>query len=93
MINNIIKTYHDEMAHCGLEKTFEGIFSTYWFPSMRKRIRDYIDNCLICVMANSSSNVREGEMQVLQMPTEPFRIVHADHFGHCSRRTMVIDTS
>lgn len=44
MINNIICAHHDEMAHCGLEKTYQSIHGTYWFPSMRKRIHNYIDN-------------------------------------------------
>lgn len=46
-MNNIIRVYHDEMAHCGHEKTIQGIVSNYWFPSLRKRIHEYIDNCLI----------------------------------------------
>jgi len=29
MINNIIRVYHDNMAHCGLEKTIKGITSNY----------------------------------------------------------------
>lgn len=47
MVNAVIKTYHDNMAHCGYEKTHQGIYKTYWFPSMCKKIFDYISNCLV----------------------------------------------
>lgn len=57
MINNVIRTYHDA------EKTVQGISMNYWFPSLRKSVFDYIDNCLICLMTNSLANSREGELQ------------------------------
>lgn len=41
MVNNVIRIYHDEMAHCGMEKTYQGIYQSYWFPSMSKRIELY----------------------------------------------------
>lgn len=55
MLNNIFKIYHDEVAHCGVEKTFQGIYGNYWFPLMRKKIREYVDNCLTCLISNASS--------------------------------------
>lgn len=48
---------------------------------MRKKIQDYIDNCLICLIANSSGNKREGEMQITEAPSKPFDVVHLDHYG------------
>lgn len=81
MVNNVIKMYHDEMGHCGLEKTVNGIRETYWFPSMRKRVRVYIENCITCLMSNTSSHMREGEMQICGKTNLPFEIIHVDHFG------------
>lgn len=69
------------MAHCGFDKTFNGIYTTYWFPSMRKRVRDYIDNCLICITANASTHAKEGDLELVSTPTKPFKILHVDHFG------------
>lgn len=59
MVNNLIRIHHDELAHCGQEKTYQSLYKSYWFPSMRKRIRDYIDNCIICVTANTSTHAGE----------------------------------
>lgn len=81
MITNILRIYHDSMAHCGTEKTVQGISENYWFPSMRKRVQEYIDNCLICLMANTSVNFREGDMQITDNPTLPCQTLHTDHFG------------
>ncbi|KMQ90234.1 retrovirus-like pol polyprotein, partial [Lasius niger] len=81
MVTNIIRAYHDEMAHCGIEKTIKGITSNYWFPSLRKRTQDYIDNCLKCIIYNVSSNMNEGELQITNNPSAPFSILHTDHFG------------
>lgn len=81
MVNAVIRSHHDNMAHCGYEKTHQGVYKTYWFPSMRKRIYDYISNCLVCLMANSSSHSRESEVQLVDHPSIPFAILHVDHFG------------
>jgi len=81
MINNIIRVYHDELAHCGLEKTVQGITANYWFP-LQKRVRDYIDNCLTCLMANTSVNAREGEMQLTDSPTV-YYATYRSFWAHC----------
>lgn len=41
MINNVIRVYHDELVHCGLERTIHDITANYWFPSLHKKVRDY----------------------------------------------------
>lgn len=80
LINSLINIYHDQMARCGFEKTLTGINNTYWFLSMRKKIHEYVDNCVTCLLANSSAHRREGEMQLAEIPKLPFEIIHVDHF-------------
>lgn len=81
MVTNVIRVYHDDSAHCGVDKTIQGIRSNYWFPSMRKKIQNHIENCLVCIVSNTSTNVKEGEMQLVESPVKPFQILHTDHFG------------
>lgn len=81
MTNTIIRVYHDEMVHCGFEKTYQRIYTLYWFPSMRNKILDYISNCLVCIMANTSTHSKERKMQFIDNPSIPFQIIHLDHFG------------
>jgi len=37
MIPALLRIYHDNMAHVGRVKTFEGLAQSYWFPLMRKK--------------------------------------------------------
>lgn len=48
---------------------------------MRKRIKEYIENCFTCLMANNSSYSLEGETQLYPSPKTPLDILHLDHFG------------
>jgi len=80
-IMSILRAHHDDMAHCGAEKTLFGIGQNYWFPSMRKKVCDYIENCLTCLMSNDSSNRFERETALYPLSSSPLQILHADHFG------------
>lgn len=51
------------------------------FPSLRKRVYDYIDNCLAYLITNTLPNSRKGEIQVVDNLTKPFQILHTDHYG------------
>lgn len=81
MVNNIIRIHYDEMAHCGTEKTYQEIHAAYWFPTMWKQIRDYIDNCITCLTADAATHSKEGEMQIDVNPTMPCEMLYIDHFG------------
>lgn len=79
MIISILRAHHDDMAHCGAEKTLSGVKQNYWFPSMRKKTYNYIENCLTCLMANNASNRYERETVLYPLPSSPLQILHADH--------------
>lgn len=78
MVSNIIRVYHDQCAHCGPEKTVQGIYTNYWFPSVRKRVNQHIDNYLL---VNSSVHSKEGENHCELTPKKPMDTLHTDHFG------------
>lgn len=81
MTVSVIRAHHDDMAHCGLDKTINGISSNFWFPSLRKKVHDYIENCLTCLMANSSQHRFEGEDHLHPSAKTPLEVLHIDHFG------------
>jgi len=81
MVNNLLRLYHDDQAHCSVEKTYQGLASNYWFPSMRNRIKEHVGNCLVCMLANTSTNIREGKLQTTFSLNIPFQVVHTDHYG------------
>jgi len=81
MVPSLLRAHHDDMAHCGLEKTFQGMSKNFWFPSMRKRMKTYIENCFTCLMANDSINRFERETSLYDAPSKPMETLHVDHFG------------
>lgn len=87
MIGNVIRVYHDEMGHMGVQKTMEGILNTYWFANMKMTVREHIANCIKCITVDNSMNRFEGEMQVFDKGNKPFETLHIDHFvGKIVRR-------
>lgn len=59
----------------------QGISQRYWFPGLRKRIADYLENCLTCIMFNSALNRFEGESHLFPAANVPMETLHVDHFG------------
>ena len=64
MITNILRVYYDNNAHCGVKKVIQGLRNDYWFPSMHKQAQSYVDNCLVCLVVNSSANTKEDKLQL-----------------------------
>jgi len=81
MVPALMRIYHDDMAHVGQTKTYEGMTPNYWFPSMRKKISHYVNNCFTCIMSNDSINRLKGETSLYPAPKVPLEILHIDHFG------------
>jgi len=80
MIPAVLRAHHDNVAHVGVEKTYQGIVGNYWFPAMRKKIFEYIHNCFTCIMANEAVNRKERETYLYPLPKGPMEVLHVDHF-------------
>lgn len=81
MVNNLIRLYHDEVGHVGVDKTMYGILDHYWFPNLKLKIKQYIENCITCLSCSIPAGKTEGEMQIYEKDTIPFQTIHIDHFG------------
>jgi len=46
---------------------FQGINVIYWFSSIKKKVKDHTDNCLVYLIVNAPSK-HEGEMQFTPIP-------------------------
>ena len=44
----VIKQYHDDNGHMGIDKTFDALRLMYYWPNMYKELYDYISNCVTC---------------------------------------------
>lgn len=81
MESNVIRTCHDDMAHVGLLKVIENISRVYWFPDMKTKVRDYVNNCLKCIEFTVPSGKKEGFLNYIPKGDKPFLTIHVDHLG------------
>lgn len=47
---DIIRTTHEHIGHLGIEKCYQKIKTTYWFPDMNNKIDKFTKNCIRCIM-------------------------------------------
>jgi len=92
MIPAVLRAHHDDMGHVGVEKIYQGITKNYWFPAMRRKIFDYVNNCFTCIMSNEDANRKEKETFLYPLPKGPMEILHIDHFGPLPETTERLDT-
>lgn len=81
MEHNVIKNCHDDLGHNVTEKTIEAIKKSHWFPNMRDKVKQYISNCLKCIIFNPSGSKAKGQLHSVPKGTLPFQTVHLDHCG------------
>jgi hypothetical protein len=81
MINNVIRIHHDDSGHVGIEKTIFSILTHYWFPCLKLKVRQYIDNCIKCLTFSITAGKSEGEMQLVDRDLTPLQTLHVDHYG------------
>lgn len=79
LIDNIIKTCHDNIGHVGVDKTLELVKSSYWFPNMRDKIKCYISKYLKCLSFSPKSGKNEGLLHSIPKGNLPFNTIHIDH--------------
>ena len=78
---SIIKAHHDDTGHVGSEKCYRLINKLYWFTAMKKKIKEYVQNCLKCIAFNSKSGRKEGFLNSIEKVSKPFDTIHIDHLG------------
>lgn len=64
--------HHDLVGHFSVEKTFSTITKLFWFPSMRKYIRKYINCCLSCQYNKKVGGRWQGYLHTVTKIPEPF---------------------
>lgn len=82
--SNVIRTSHDDVGHLGTDKVYDLIIKAYWFPGLRKKIRDHIRNCLQCIQFSPNSGKIEGTLHSIPKVNVPFHTLHIDHVGPLS---------
>lgn len=77
--DTIVKQYHDENGHMGVQKTFEAIKRKYFWPLLFKELHDYIEKCVVC-QSRSMQKTRPA-LQETEIPPYPFAKLSLDLSG------------
>lgn len=78
---SLLRVFHHEHEHLGVEKTQDLILKHFWFPGMRQFVKKYISHCVTCL---TRKRVPRAPLQLIvswTKPSTPFDTVHADVLG------------
>ena len=67
---NVIRLIHEKIGHLGTDKCYDQIRLQYWFPSMRRKIQSFIENCIPCIMHTPPSRINERNLH--SIPKNPY---------------------
>ena len=73
-----LKHDHPISGHWGFIKTYEQLRRDYYFPHMRKFIKEYCDTCAICPLAKTPRHKPWGLLKQLEVPTYPWQGITMD---------------
>ena len=74
--------HDDELAgHFGIKKTMKRISSKFYWPKMRKMIKDYVSSCEKCQKRKSDNQKKSGQISPVAIIESFFMTIHADKYG------------
>ena len=77
--NIVVKQYHDDNGHMGVQKSFDGIRQKYYWPNLYKEIYQYVTDCIVC-KTRSLQKVRQP-LQETDIPPYPMAKLSLDLSG------------
>ena len=75
----LIKQYHDENGHFGVDKTYQSLRRKYYWPNMFKELYDYISKCILCNERNLKKS--RPPLKTTEVPPYPWAKVNLDLSG------------
>ncbi|CAH2087422.1 unnamed protein product [Euphydryas editha] len=78
---SLLRVFHDEHEHIGIEKTIDLILKHFWFPGMRHFVKKYVSHCVVCVAHKRVPRAPLQPITSWRKPSDPFKTVHADILG------------
>ena len=72
--------HYQNMAHVGIRATHRLIQSRYVFPSMKKKIRDFVKTCVGCQRSKVTRHI-VSPLSPIPVPNKRFHTIHVDICG------------
>jgi len=73
--------------HLGWEKTLDKVCDFYWFEGMSKYVHKFVESCIACRVAKSSSRKISSELHPIPKTNIPCLTVHLDISGKFSGKS------
>lgn len=81
LIDNVIRVSHEKIGHFGVDKCCEQLRKNYWFPRMRNRVENFIQNYMKCIIYSGPARKNRGNLYNIPKGNTPFHTLHIDHLG------------
>lgn len=78
---SLLRIFHDEHHHIGVDKTLDLILNHFWFPSLRQFVRKYVRHCIVCLSHKKIPRQPLQPIESWKKPDVPFDTVHSDVLG------------
>ena len=76
--NKILREYHNVSGHPDFERTYANIIKSFYWPSMRKHVRQYVKKCDTCQKIKPSTQKPLGSLSPLPTPSRPWEMLSMD---------------
>lgn len=77
----VLQMAHDEAQHPGFLSTLRSIEAGYWWPQLRKDVKQYTGSCKQCQRGKFSRKDWYGALSPIPSPDHPFSRIHLDFAG------------
>ena len=81
MRKSIVVKCHDLSGHFAIERTMQNIMKLYWFPGMKRYVRQHIKMCFECLITKKPGGKTLGTLHPIPPGDRPFEILNVDHLG------------
>ncbi|KAL0810648.1 hypothetical protein ABMA28_010755 [Loxostege sticticalis] len=78
---SLLRVFHDEHEHPGVEKTVDLITKHFWFPGLRSFVQKYVAHCLVCISHKKVPRAPSQPIHSWEKPEVPFETIHMDALG------------
>ena len=78
LTRKVLEYGHDSHAHGGINRTYDRLRTSVYFPKMRKVIQTYIDSCPACQLSKPFRQKPYGQLQPVERPEQPLEEVSID---------------
>lgn len=88
--DKIIQDYHENNNHRGIQETYDHLKREYYFPYMKSKIAQTINNCTSCQRLKYDRHPPKNKFEKPPTPVKPLDIIHIDIYTINSKNILTI---